>query len=108
MLLNLGSCKKCRGDLVQEGDEWRCLQCGKYYYPDTGQNLEPVGGRQAWNLNASILAFQNSDNRWQSSNREIIEQLSAGSTTKEIASMTNQTLRRIRSVKDRLGQVEDK
>lgn len=29
----LKSCRKCRGDLVLDGDEWRCWQCGRYYYP---------------------------------------------------------------------------
>ncbi len=26
-------CSKCKGDLVLDGDEWRCWQCGTYYYP---------------------------------------------------------------------------
>ena len=34
MLMRLGSCRKCKGDLLLEGDEWRCLQCGCYYYPE--------------------------------------------------------------------------
>ena len=29
----LKSCPKCRGDLVLDGDELRCWQCGQYYYP---------------------------------------------------------------------------
>ena len=106
MLLNLGSCNKCHGDLVHEGDEWRCLQCGKYYYPERQQPLEPVGARKAWRLNTSIRAIQASDTRWQSSNREIIDQLSAGHTTREIADLTNQSPRRVRSVRDRLDQIQ--
>ena len=29
----LKACRKCGGDLVLDGDEWRCWQCGQYYYP---------------------------------------------------------------------------
>ena len=28
----LKGCIKCEGDLFLEGIDWRCLQCGKYYY----------------------------------------------------------------------------
>ena len=41
-------CAKCRGDLVLEGDEWRCWQCGTYYYPkEPVMDLpkEPVGSQ---------------------------------------------------------------
>ena len=33
MLCLLKGCGKCRGDLMQDGDEWRCIQCGYVYYP---------------------------------------------------------------------------
>ena len=33
MLCNFKGCTKCKGDLVLDGDEWRCWQCGTYYYP---------------------------------------------------------------------------
>ena len=33
LVLYLGSCPKCKGDLAKEDDEWRCLQCARYYYP---------------------------------------------------------------------------
>lgn len=29
----LKACSHCRGDLISEGDEWRCLQCSTIYYP---------------------------------------------------------------------------
>jgi hypothetical protein len=104
MLLNLASCQKCKGDLVHEGDEWRCLQCGTYYYPKAQQFPEAIYPRKTWSINASIQATQASEVRWQSSNREIIEQLSAGSTTRDIASLTNHSPRRIQSVKEGLLQ----
>ena len=37
MLCKFKGCAKCKGDLVRDGDEWRCWQCGTYYYPS-----EPV------------------------------------------------------------------
>ena len=33
MLYKLKCCGKCEGDLTLDGDEWRGLQCGTYYYP---------------------------------------------------------------------------
>ena len=106
MLMNLASCYKCKGDLVYEGDEWRCLQCGKYYYPKAHQPLEPVAERKTWGINASIRATQASEARWQSSNREIIDQLSAGRTARETANLTNHSPRRVQSVRDRLRQLQ--
>ena len=35
MLCLLKNCRKCSGDLVLDGEEWRCWQCGQYYYPIT-------------------------------------------------------------------------
>ena len=34
MRCQLKSCHKCGGDLVLDEDEWRCWQCGQYYYPN--------------------------------------------------------------------------
>ena len=28
----LGACLKCRGDLAHDDGDWKCLQCGVYYY----------------------------------------------------------------------------
>lgn len=105
MLLNLGSCHKCKGDLIREEDEWRCLQCGKYYYPKKHQPSEPVVDRKTWGINASIRATQVSEARWQYNNREIIDHLSAGRSTRETASLTKHSSRRVQSVKDRLRQL---
>jgi len=27
------ACPKCEGDLMLDGAEWLCCQCGRYYYP---------------------------------------------------------------------------
>ena len=29
----LACCPKCQGDLVLDEGDWRCMQCGTYYYP---------------------------------------------------------------------------
>jgi len=33
MIMKLKDCEICRGDLVFDDGEWRCLQCGRCYYP---------------------------------------------------------------------------
>ena len=40
MYWSFKSCGKCNGDLCLEGDEWRCLQCGQYYYTGRPVNTE--------------------------------------------------------------------
>ena len=45
MLCRLKECQKCRGDLVLDGEEWRCWQCGHYYYPNMPEmQLEGIEG----------------------------------------------------------------
>ena len=44
MLMRLGNCIKCTGDLLLEDDEWRCLQCGCYYYPERSSETEKEEG----------------------------------------------------------------
>ena len=31
--MGVGNCLRCNGFLQLEDDEWRCLVCGRYYYP---------------------------------------------------------------------------
>ena len=41
----LKDCGRCGGDLIMDDGDWRCLQCGQYYYGEIGQpapSLEPV------------------------------------------------------------------
>ena len=42
MLCMLKNCSKCAGDLVLEDRDWRCVQCGKYYYGDTADPLMTI------------------------------------------------------------------
>jgi hypothetical protein len=37
MFYRLKGCGRCGGDLLQDNDEWRCLQCGHVYYPECAQ-----------------------------------------------------------------------
>lgn len=104
MYMNLGSCLKCKGGLVHEGDEWRCLQCGKYYYLQSLQALEQVAVRKTWGINASIQATQSSEARWRPSKHEIIDHLTADRTTREISNLTRHSPRRVQSVRERLSQ----
>ena len=36
----LKGCPKCGGDLVFDHGDWRCWQCGQYYYPTTANDDE--------------------------------------------------------------------
>ena len=37
--MRLGMCRECKGDLLLEDDEWRCLQCGCSYYPEHSSSV---------------------------------------------------------------------
>ena len=34
-------CKKCWGDLMLDDAEWRCVQCGRYYFLRNAELYEP-------------------------------------------------------------------
>jgi hypothetical protein len=56
MVLRFKGCRRCTGDLVLEDDEWRCLQCGHYYY--TGLTHILAGPRGPESALAGATAFQ--------------------------------------------------
>ena len=37
---HLKGCPRCAGDLVFDEADWRCWQCGHYYYTNAGKPLE--------------------------------------------------------------------
>lgn len=37
----LGACLKCRGDLAYDDGDWKCLQCGVYYYTGLYRDATP-------------------------------------------------------------------
>ena len=124
MLMRLGSCLKCKGDLMQEDDEWHCLQCGRYYYPITeslDQWEEPpkpvlaaVMGegmpakrktrarRSPRHLNSRIVARDRSDNRWWERNRDVVKYLDQGLSVREISSLVSLGERQVRVIRERL------
>ena len=118
-------CTKCKGDLVLDGDEWRCWQCGTYYYPHAAvmdlpvespasmQVIEeseveseprPVRARRRTmtNINSVIMAKERSENRWWTKNQEIIERLKQGYSVRDISESVGKGQRQIRGVQERL------
>ncbi len=118
-------CVKCKGDLVLDGDEWRCWQCGTYYYPNapimdlplesqmTQQELEETEieieqprvrarRRTMTNINSVIMAKERSENRWWSKNQEIIDRLKEGYSVRDISELVGKGQRQIRGVQERL------
>ena len=125
MKCQLKSCHKCGGDLVLDGDEWRCWQCGQYYYPKSAGDESPArptererlagtfaatassdrrqsGRRSPRHVNSLIMAKVRSDDRWWQKNRKIVSYLDEGRTVKEISRLVAMGERQIRVVRDRL------
>jgi hypothetical protein len=129
MLCRLKSCQKCSGDLVLDGDEWRCWQCGHYYYPRLslpelsldapapGSSEDPAdlpGGtqkrrrRSRWavgDINALIVAKDRSEQRWWTRNEQLIKYLDEGKSVREIASLVGRSERQIRVVREQLNDL---
>ncbi len=122
----LKACRKCCGDLVLDGDEWRCWQCGRYYYPKTSLGNLPQDGsradrplatagraavpqrqnrRASRDINSVIAAKARSDDRWWDKNREIIRYLDQGQTVQEISVLIGRGQRQIRVVRERLNDL---
>ena len=127
MRCRLKSCPKCQGDLLLDGDEWRCWQCGQYYYPHPPCTAPPeieasdlpglgVGGsidapkrrrRSERGVNSLISATDRNENRWWNHNREVVRYLDEGRTVREIASLVGRSPRQIRVVRERLNDMRD-
>ena len=126
MLCQLKACRKCHGDLVLNGDEWRCWQCGQYYYPKppildapqyslgSGGALATEGGavprrrrsrRAVRDINVVIAAKDRSESRWWKQNREVIRYLDEGRTVREISNVIGRGQRQIRVIRERLNDL---
>ena len=118
-------CAKCKGDLVLDGDEWRCWQCGTYYYPREPvmdlplecQEPQPVvqvaecevrsrraraRRRTMTNINSVIMAKERSDDRWWAKNQDVINRLKEGCSVRDISESIGKGQRQIRGVQERL------
>ena len=112
MLMQLRSCGKCRGDLIQEEDEWRCLQCGRYYYPNPPylSETDPIHGRKQVRRPSGGIAGRainsviETHSRRQARHPQVITYLDQGRTVQEIATLTGLSLRVIRSVQEHMSE----
>ena len=111
-----------------DGDEWRCWQCGQYYYPrparvelpprpsererSTGQFAPTASSgrrqprrRSPRHVNSLIMAKVRSDDRWWQKNREVVSYLDEGRTVKEISVLVGRGERQIRIIRERLNEL---
>ncbi len=124
MLYLFKGCGKCCGDLVQEGDEWRCFQCGRVYYPqssstelqlnakdiersetagETGTDRNrPMVRRSARHLNPVLAATRLNEEQWWTKNKSVIYHLDRGKKVREIAEIVGLGPRQVRVVRERL------
>lgn len=132
MLFILKGCKKCSGDLIQDSDEWRCMQCGQIYYPMQSPiqlqmdheglqhptpNTMPVGDpsgetaperewakarRSARHLMPKNTVSRFNEQMWWNKNRLVIYHLDQGKEVREIAEIVGRGPRQIRLVRERL------
>lgn len=119
MIYLFKGCGKCRGDLVQDGDEWRCFQCGRVYYPNSAPvellmataDAEQAGSavgerpkvrRSARHVNPMLATTRIDEERWRAKNETVIYHLDQGKKVREIAELVGQGLRQIRVVRERL------
>jgi hypothetical protein len=121
------SCDKCNGDLVAAGDEWHCIQCGKYYYPKPSPSetlaalaqlnilstpsLLSSGAkrhrRSSWageGINRVLQSQSRREHRWWSKHREVVQHLKAGMTVNDIAVLTGHSQRQVRQIRERLQE----
>ena len=112
MFMQLQSCGKCRGDLVLEEDEWRCLQCGRYYYPNPPclEETDAVQGRKWLRrpsggiAGRSINSVIETHSRRQARHPQVIAYLKEGRTVEEIAAITGLSPKVIRSVQEHIPE----
>jgi hypothetical protein len=121
----------CNGDLVLDGDAWRCWQCARYYYPkpaalgflfESGAAGPPSlneaqpgtapGHRRSREraprgVDSVVAAKSRSDSRWRLRNGEIIRHLEEGRSVAEVALLVGRGQRQIRTVRERLEDLRD-
>lgn len=130
----LKGCSRCGGDLALQEEEWRCWQCGHYYYANllgpgatftelASPPLEGVapgdpaprgpgrprryGGPADRDINRLIRARTRSDEKWWARHHQIVAYLEEGLPARDIASIMAQSERRIREVRERLAEMRE-
>ena len=119
------NCGKCGGSVFKEVDEWRCWQCGRYYYvrldfmdfPDSFPDMDRSRAlsddsdsghrsrRSVRSINSRIAAGESSDLQWWSRNRDVIQCLEQGLSIREIAIGLELGERQVRVVRQRLDDL---
>ena len=128
MWVRFRSCRKCCGDLILDGEDWRCWQCGRYYYSTPPQQRTrrpsrswpaswgvalgksvtgPRRRRSVRGINSVISSTNRSEARWWNKNLDVIKYLDEGRTVKEIARLINRGQRQIRIIRERLNELRD-
>ncbi len=124
MRVQLKCCNRCNGDLVLDGDEWRCWQCGRYFYPKIAglqtspdvsegetasmmtEEVKPRRHRRPrWavgDINSLIVAKLRSEERWWDRNRQIIRYFDEGRPVGEISLLVGRSERQVRVIKEQL------
>ncbi len=112
-----------------DGEEWRCWQCGHYYYPKSNlpelmlDDLGPVvpnvdvdlpgakprrRRRSRWavrDINTLIVAKDRSEKKWWNRNEDLIKLLDLGQTVKAIAQESGRSERQIRVIREQLNDL---
>ena len=111
MLCLLKQCNECGGDLVSEDSDWKCIQCGQYYYSEPASVADLVGAgaradeperdfdttndrfertrrgprktRSTRNINSLVQAKIIGEARWWARNSQIIQYLDNGLSVRE-------------------------
>ena len=84
----LKSCDKCQGDLVSEEDEWKCLQCGRCFYPSL-----PNTYQEEYKINSPSI--EEDDELFIQNNKQILKLLNNGLTPKKIERKLNKDIKLI-------------
>ena len=112
-----------------DGEEWRCWQCGHYYYPESNlpklmlddlASVVPSGDadipdakprrrrRSRWavrDINTLIVAKDRSEKKWWNRNEHLIKLLDGGQTVKTIAQESGRSERQIRVIREQLNDL---
>ncbi|MDA0735285.1 MAG: hypothetical protein O2909_11985 [Chloroflexi bacterium] len=113
------ACRKCQGDLLPDGDEFRCFQCGNYYYPKIElpelesvfpgaagviDHLHPLPRKYIRSSRLSV-ACGRAEQRWWARNQGLIKLIDSGGTAVQLAKLTTVSARQIRAVREKLYEL---